>query len=425
MSQSVLLWSLIAANLVLLFMVAHDRWFLEEREGRFLLTLLDAATQRVGQIFVVVSILVGLYAGSIPSTEALEQRTLNILRLWASQRLLLTSEVVLTIAAFGLAYLFLNGARFFPKIAQGSSSVLITPDGAELYIARENDGVVSWQDLQAPRREMHSIEIGQNTESKWTPGKPAQLAYVPQADQILVTDLRFNSVVVISRRTHQPIHTISGVGFAPRSIVVTPDGHKAYVASEEPIPTGQIAVIELLAKPYPQLDVIKISVPSPEGMAVRGRRLYVATQSGAGQDAIFVVNTATDRIVNWVPGFAVGIKIAVVGHDGRKLYVSRGNALSVLNISRGKLVPGESISLEPTAAAIAVADDGRTALVANGSRITAIDTEHDKVCLSTPNLGPGNVGIAVSQNRAYAWIQAADRNQLYLFDIRSLLPPAP
>jgi len=421
----------IAVNLLLLLLVVHDRWFLEEPEGHFFLTVLDASTLRIGQVLVLISILVGLYIGVMPSTDVLGQRFLNVLRLLTSERVALVAlSVGLTLSSIGLAYLFFSGARFYPVISQGSSSVLITPDGLEMYFTAEADGAVFWQDLQTPHAKYESIRIGRNgdlqavqvgqeTGSLWTPGQPSQLAYVPHADQILVTDVKFNSIVVISRRTHRAVHIISGVGFAPRSIVVTPDGRKAYVGSEQPIPTGQIAVIDLLAKPYPQLEETKISVPSPEGMAIRGRRLYVATQSGAGHDAVFVVNTVTDRILDWVPGFAVGIKLAVVGQAGKKLYVSRGHSLGVVDLSMRKLRQSLSIALDTSTTVIGVTEDGRTALVANGTRLTAIDTDHDAVRLSVDLPAAAN-GIAISKNRAYALIPQA--GQLLTFDIRSLLP---
>jgi hypothetical protein len=68
-------------NVALLFFVVHDRWFCEEPEGAFLLTALDAATLRIGQVLVLVSLLVGFYAGIMPSTETLEQRLLDFLHL--------------------------------------------------------------------------------------------------------------------------------------------------------------------------------------------------------------------------------------------------------------------------------------------------------------------------------------------------------
>jgi DNA-binding beta-propeller fold protein YncE len=219
------------------------------------------------------------------------------------------------------------------------------------------------------------------------------------------------------------------VGFAPRSIVVTPDGRKAYVSSEQPIPTGQIAIIDLLAKPYPRLEAEKIDVPSPQGMAIRGRRLYVATQSGANHDAVFVVDTATDRILDWIPGFAVGEATAIAGTTGNRLYVTRGNfplsddpgksPLGVLDISGRRLTLRPAIPLDFDITLIAVTEDGRTVLVVNGRRLTAVDAVRDQVRLSVA-LAATPAGIAISRNRVYAWIP--DTSQLFTFDLRSLLP---
>jgi len=433
-------------NVTLLFLVVHDRWFYEEPEGAFLLTALDAATLRIGQVIVLISLLIGFYAGVMPSTETLEQRLLDFLHLVTRGGLALAGlTLALTVSGSVLGYLFFSSVRFYPRISQGSSAVLITPDGAELYVALPDDGAVLWKDLAAPHAKneiipigkarddsSQSIQIGQETAALWTPGEPSQLAYVAQTDEVLVTDVKFNSVVVISRRTHRPVHIISGVGFAPRAIVVTPDGHKAYVSSEQPIPTGQIAVIDLLAKPYPQLKEKKISVPSPEGMAIIGRRLYVATQSGASHDAVFVVNTATDEIMNWQPGFAVGVGAAIVGQAGEKLYVTRGNfplpgdpkksPVGVIDISGSQLEARPSISLDFNTTLIAATEDGHTALVANGLRLTAIDAINDRVQLSAA-LGGAPTGLAISNNRVYAWLPTVP--QLLTFDLRSLLPGKP
>ena len=435
---------LVFLDVSLLFFVVHDRWFFERPEGEFLLTALDATTLRIGQILVVVAILIGLYAGVMPSTETIEQKLLDALRLVTRRSLVMFFlTVLLSASAITLIVLFYDGPRFFPRISQGSSELLITPDGSEIYLALRERGTVLWQDLQSPHAEPETIEIGQGPHGElqsiqvgqetgtWTPGQPSQLAYVAPTDQILVTDLKFNSVVVISRRTHRPVHIISGVGFAPRSIVVTPDGQKAYVASEQPIPTGQIAIIDLLAKPYPQLQDKKISVPSPEGMTIRGRRLYVATQSGANHDAVFLVDTTNDHILNWIPGFAVGETPAVVGSAGNKLYVTRGNfplagnptktPLGVLSISSDALKALASIPLDFNITVMTVTEDGRTAVVANGNRLTAIDADEDQERLSVTLRG-GPTGLAISHNRVYAWIP--QMSQLFTFDLRSLLPGA-
>jgi DNA-binding beta-propeller fold protein YncE len=164
-------------------------------------------------------------------------------------------------------------------------------------------------------------------------------------------------------------------------------------------------------------------------MAIRGRQLYVATQSGANHDAVFVVDTATDRIISWMPGFAFGESAAIVGKGGGKLYVTRGNfplpgdptksPLGVLDISASRLQVRPSIPLNFDTTVIAVTEDGRTALVANGSQLTAIDTDRDQVCLSV-GLSAAPAGLAISRNRVYAWIP--DARQLFTFDLRSLLP---
>lgn len=417
-------------DLVLLFFWVHDRWFFEEPEGRFLLTALDGITLRAGQVAVILSVLVGIYAGVLLRSEEVEQKFVNSLRfLTRGQNALMGTILALFAAGLILGYLFFVGPRFYPAIAQGGSAVLVTPDGSEIYVADERHGVVLWKDLAEPHAEFQEIPIGQETGTGWVQGQPTRLAFVRQTEQILVTDVKFNTVVVIERRTHRPRHIIAGVGFAPRFVVVTPDGHKAYVSSEQPIPTGNIAVIDLTEPAYPKLKDTKISVPSPEGMAIRGRQLYIATQSGAGHDPVFIVDTATDSIVDWVHDFAVGVNLTIVGSDGRKIYVARGNyplpgatrrsPLGVIDLSAQQPQARKSIALGFNISWVAVTNDGATALVVNDNQITAIDTTTDKVLGSVP-LSSGTTGLAVTGFRVYAWLP--DEPRLFTFDVRSLVP---
>lgn len=428
----------VSIDLLLLFFVVHDHWFFEEPEWDFLQTVLDRVTSRLGQGLVGVSILASLYAGLKRSPEDLGRWILRLLRRLTHHVSVLSG---LALAGAGLAYLFFSGVRFHPPISQDSSSVLITPDGSEAYVALavgENEGVVLWRELKTPEtgcgvmsisadeeHAWHAVKIGQETGKQepftWTAGRPAQLAYVPRTDQILVTDELFNSIVVISRRSHRAVHIISGVGFAPRSIVITADGHKAYVSSEQPLPEGRIAVIDLLSQPYPRLTGTAISVPAPQGMAIRGRRLYVATEAGAGRDPVFMVNTTTDRVLDWLPGFATGLKVAIGGESGERLYVTHG-LLGAINISGRKLQLGHAPALAATGV-IAVTEDRRTVLLDSGSQLTEFDANTNKIGASVavelkPSTGTPP-GLAISGGRAYAW--SPGEGNLYTFEVNS--PP--
>ncbi|WP_148302392.1 hypothetical protein [Leptospirillum ferriphilum] len=317
---------------------------------------------------------------------------------------------------------------------------MITPDGAEIYIADQKDGLILWQDLQEPHGGFSTIRIGQETGSGWTQGEPSRLVFLPEKSyrraQIVVTDVKFNSIVFIDQLTKRVVRRISDVGFAPRTIVVTPDGRKAYIGSEQPIPTGSIAILDL-NHPIPHLEDKRISVPSPEGMAIFGRRLYVATQSGGGNDPVFIVDTVSDKVKSWIPGFAVGCNIAIVPPYGKKIYVARGNyplssigeekqsPLGVIQIGswpRYQEKVSQPIPLAFNVPLVIVTKDGKTALVANGDKITAIDTRNDHVVGRSINLSSEADGFAVSKDRVYVWLPNDKPNpRLFTFDLRSAL----
>ncbi len=67
---------------------------------------------------------------------------------------------------------------------------------------------------------------------------------------------------------------------------------------------------------------------TPEGLAIDAgsNRVYVASQSGYGEDPVFVIDTISDSILQaeTITGMAVGASVAV-SPKHNKLYVARAN----------------------------------------------------------------------------------------------------
>jgi hypothetical protein len=64
---------LLAADIILALVLIHDSWFFEQPESSFLLSALDFITLRVGQVVLILSIALGIFAGTILSNEQLAQ----------------------------------------------------------------------------------------------------------------------------------------------------------------------------------------------------------------------------------------------------------------------------------------------------------------------------------------------------------------
>lgn len=97
------------------------------------------------------------------------------------------------------------------------------------------------------------------------------------------------------------------------------------MSQEQPIPQGTISVIDISGRQAVLSGLIK-GVGCPEGLAVSrdGRRLYVASQCACGHDPLFVIDTATDKVIASVPNLEVGGAL-VITPDSRRLYVGRAN----------------------------------------------------------------------------------------------------
>jgi YVTN family beta-propeller protein len=222
----------------------------------------------------------------------------------------------------------------------------------------------------------------------------------------------------------------------PRSMAITPDKRKLFVSVEQPIPSGGgVFVFDIHSdNPSEFRKITKITaVNCPEGMALspRGDRLYVATQCGPSTDSVFIIDTATNKVVGSIPGLAVGTGVAVDA-TGTKLFVTQGNApcsgpeasasvspLSVVDLRSRKI--DYSVCLHRSVGALALSRDpeAKYLIVANGNMLSVFDTEKMGVTrrpiIDIP-LESTVEAIGVSQdNSVYAYIPESGR--VYTFSL--------
>jgi len=294
--------------------------------------------------------------------------------------------------------------------APSASAILITPDGRDIYYADESHGKIvvieNIPDAGAGLKTKDVIDLNRSGSA----AHPQRLALNPDSNAIYVTDPLSDEIVVLDRAHNNTIDRRLPVGRLPRSIVFTPNGDKAYVSNEGPIPQGSISVID--ARKHRIVGTIK-GVNTPEGLAIDpgNHRVYVASQSGYGEDPVFVIDTVDDTVLEeeTIEKMAVGVAIAVSSKH-KKLYVARGDfrfsdsatgqagsPLSIIDLeSRTEL---RTHVLQTSVNLAVLTPDEDYVLVGNGEQISIVDTSSDLVVKSFRFAG-APLGIAVSGENA-------------------------
>lgn len=160
--------------------------------------------------------------GAEPFGQARSQRAFSLGRVAAEGVGRLTLGVPVSTRAVRATVRFTGTTT--ARAPAASSPLALSPDGAELWVARPdadqvaivdtvNDGLVATLDL---------------------PGRPRSVAMAPDGAVALVALSASNAVAVIDRASRTVIQTLTeahGIGREPRHVVFSPDGTRAWVSA--------------------------------------------------------------------------------------------------------------------------------------------------------------------------------------------------
>ncbi len=313
--------------------------------------------------------------------------------------------------------------------APSASAILITPDSRDIYCVDENRGkIIVIENMPHEGGGLKTKDVIDLNRSG-SAAHPQRLALNPDTNILYATDPLSDEIVVIDRGHNNAIEGRISVGRLPRSIVFTPNGDKAYVSNEGPIPQGSISVID--ARKHRTIGKIK-GVNTPEGLAIdpANHRIYVASQSGYGLDPVFVIDTLEDKVLEeeTIEGMAVGVGVAVSSRR-QKLYVARGNfpcpdpnggslsPLSIVDLAGRRELKRHALLTSVNL--VVLTPDEEYALVGNGDQVSIIDTSSNLVVKTLRFEGPP-IGIAVSRDNG-VYILLANL-QVKLFGLSGLVP---
>jgi YVTN family beta-propeller protein len=232
-------------------------------------------------------------------------------------------------------------------VPQGPHGIVMTPDGRKVYVSSDGASTVSVIETQTDKI-VRSIEVGPN---------PHGLAIAPDGRQVLVGAFGTNQVLLIDTSTDQIVQRLPVP--MPHNSVLSPDGHMAYVGSQQ---QGATAVVILDLIQGTQVGTIPLE-KTPRGLTLSpdAKQLYVTV---AGADAVQVVDLPSQRVVGQIPVGASPHIVMMLPNGSAGLVVSQGpGTLEFFDPTRHTVSRTVRVGTNPHW--LAVSADGRTAYVAN------------------------------------------------------------
>jgi PQQ-dependent catabolism-associated beta-propeller protein len=221
---------------------------------------------------------------------------------------------------------------------------VVHPDGKRLFVANENDSLVSVVDI-IERKIVGEVEVGI---------EPEGMAASPDGSLIVCTSETTSMAHVIDAGTLELLDNVL-VDTRPRAAVVAPDSRRIYVSSEL---RGTVTVIDAESRAI----LGKVGFPAPGvprelvqavGLALTrdGTRLFVALGPA---NRVAEVNAATLAVERT---YLVGQRVwnLALSPDGRRLYTANGNSsdVSVIDLDRREVVKSLGVGRAPWGVVVA------------------------------------------------------------------------
>ncbi|MBI3785985.1 MAG: beta-propeller fold lactonase family protein [Deltaproteobacteria bacterium] len=222
-----------------------------------------------------------------------------------------------------------------------------------------------------------------------------------------VTNSGSGDVTVIEATTHTPLKTIA-VGSLPRAVAIRPDGRFVYVAN------GLSRTISVIATSTQTVTATFPSGRDPRDLAVSsdGQRLYVTNGSS---DAVSVFDAADGTPVGEIP-VGNGPRGIALSPDDQRAYVvtTVDDTLAVVDTAAKQVVDHLALANGPLD--VAVAADGKLVYVTDGNAVSVIHAGSGLIVL---DLRIGNSPRAVALSADGARLYAVNGNALFVIDVPS------
>ena len=216
------------------------------------------------------------------------------------------------------------------------------------------------------------------------------------------------------------------VGNSPRSVAVTPDGYRVFVAN---LNSHNITVLD--AKTLLRLDVINVG-ESPIFVTVSpdGRRIYIAHSRDGSSGRLSILDAQTLSPIAGSPAMVGAWPNSIaISPDNRRAYITNRNDNTVTVIDTQTLSPvtGSPVAVQKWPESVAVSKDGNRIYVANNDSksLSVIDTNTLTPVSGSPvRVGTWPISVAVSPDDALVYVvnNESRANDMTILDTLTLQP---
>jgi len=265
--------------------------------------------------------------------------------------------------------------------APGAGHGVITPDGKQMYIALDYNGVANILKLGANPVGIGGFDLPGQPSATAPPGAGGttaghpRMALGPDGHSLYIADPG-TTFVWPANAQERSVGTAIKLDKPPLDIVISPDGKRLYAA----VAGGEIVTIDTdtgtVSNRFADLIVVGAD---PRAIAISrdGTRLYVANH---GSDTVSAIDTGTGTVVRqFPPGCGTKPVAVAVGRDANRVYVTceSSNTVAAMDGQTGTTV-GTPVQVGLRPSSMAVSPDGTrlyvTTVEATTINVAAIDT---------------------------------------------------
>jgi YVTN family beta-propeller protein len=263
-------------------------------------------------------------------------------------------------------------------VPAGPHGLVITPDGAKVFVSSDGASTVSVIDTVTDQV-VDTIDVGPT---------PHGLAISPDGREVLVSGFGTNQAEVLDTSSDQVVGRVSVA--QPHNSAISPDGHSAYVGSQQ---QGETALVAVDLTSMTRTGIVPLDkTPRALSFSPDGRWVYFTV---AGSDAVQVLDASRDEVVGQIP-VGVSPHLPTFTPDGQLgLVVAQGpGELDLLD--PGSNTESAAITVGAAPHWLATSTDGRTAYVTdeNSNDVSIVDLVSRQVVATVP-VGNGPRKIAV------------------------------
>jgi fibronectin-binding autotransporter adhesin len=220
-----------------------------------------------------------------------------------------------------------------------------------------------------------------------------------------------NSLMVIDTATQTVVQTVATT--RPFGVVVSPDSRTVY-ASNLSANTISVFTADVLTGQLTFARTISTNVNSgsnPRSLAISpdGTRLYVAMQSsGADLGRVFVIDTSTDAVLATILPSGAGPQLVgmAASPDGSRAYATDfdNSALMVIDTSSNTLLTTVTVGAGPQGVAVSPDSSRVYVAVTTGNGVRIVNAATNTTIGATIATGPGPTGVAVAPDSMTVYV---------------------